>query len=172
MRALPAVYRPLLNPCRPSKPIRPVGPEHKHCPRARILMELILYQRCQPVLPLAEVDRLNRHHDPHPTSRRIYRSPVRLWSGWEDHRPPATPQPFRQFERAVSPHPSTPRCAHGVLPITLPLKTIGTTNRRSHHRAGGGGGASLRTTQIRRPLAAVSAKPDRWPTVSANLPPS
>lgn len=53
------------------QPIPPAGPEHKYGASKWILAHLILHRRCQPIMTLAQVDRLGRHHDPRPASRRM-----------------------------------------------------------------------------------------------------
>ena len=70
-------HQPGAVPVQELQPIRPPGPEHKHRACERLLAQLILHQRSQPVMPLSEVHRFRRHHDPHPVRRKDHDAPFR-----------------------------------------------------------------------------------------------
>src|SRR5690606_15796836 len=52
------------------QPVRPARPEDKDRSCERVLAQLVLHQRRQPVMAFAEVYRLRRHHDPHAVRRK------------------------------------------------------------------------------------------------------
>src|SRR5690606_37352630 len=62
------------------QPIGLPGTEHEDRASERVLVQRVLHHRCQAVVPLAEVDWLGRHHDPHPVGGKDHEAAISAWT--------------------------------------------------------------------------------------------